>query len=213
MKTNPNDDKDFVNLILLIIALVIIAYLGSSVDAYVISRNRITYVPDNLKGNISVSASVAVESKTLGIKDLPDSLTLNKETLQRIFACHATDGGAGYQYGYSDACDWIRDLIGLKKSQFKSRPAIPEEDLLNKASKMISFPITNEGYFKINASEYRFEYMRKGSPRWPKSMNEYNYTVNDYWRVWPDHHTQIRNITPDFGLTYEELENGSIESL
>ena len=207
---NKITKEDIKPWIAMLIVCAIAWYAASRVEAYTISHNRIIYAPAG--SNVTVSASSVAEKKTLSIETLPDKLIISRSQIEAVFKCHATDGSVGYQGGYDTACDDIRELLGLKASAFKSRPSTysPSVSYANGIS-LICLKPDPSGYISLNASEYRLEYMRKGSPAWPKSMNYFDDTRGDVWRVWPDHHTIYRNGSLDFGFTYEDLENISEE--
>lgn len=199
--------KALKDLLPIVAALIVLASLS---DAYVISHNRIIKVGNG--SNETLNPIVAAQNKTFIMREI-ESLQIGREQIQKIRDCHAQDGTIGYQGGYDTACDMIRSLLGLKISPFKSGPQTGHLANMPTGDNVLSysFKLQTGGYIALNASEYRLEYWHGPFNNWPKQADYWNMSqrLYDEWRIFPNHRSSIRNPAPDWGMTYENLENVS----
>lgn len=192
-------------------ALVVFSLLACSVSAYVISHNRVLYVPPRLNG--TVSPLVEAESFVKVIK--PQNLTIPTPLVQALIDCRASGGASGYQGGYDDACDWMRSLLGIKTSPFRSANISSSYVPTQETVTQLCFKVQVGGYVALNASEYRMEYWHDWRSIWPQRAPDalYNLTIRrgDVWRVYQDHHTVSRSslVGVESGLTYEDMANAT----
>lgn len=141
--------------------VVLMILIASTASAYTISRNRIIQVGAGTNQTLNMAAVMARQSILM-----PNitSLTIGKDKIELIRDCHSMEGSGAYQGGYADACDWIRDLLGLKTSQFRSRPAFTLEGKAPLGGQMsITFPIYTDGTFRMNLSRYKYEFYRNNT--------------------------------------------------
>lgn len=143
--------------------IVVLAALLLSLDvsAYVISKNRIIQVGAGTNQTLNMAA---IYSRSAPLLVNVSSLTINKAQIESIRDCRTMEGGSAYQGVYMDACDWIRNLLGLKTSQYRSRPAFTLEGRAPLGGQLsITFPIWTDGTFRMNLSKYKYEFYRNNS--------------------------------------------------
>lgn len=149
---------DYVLTAIFIIGLIysVIIIFSDNVDAYYTVRAK----------NITV--------KNLTVKTIPNMLTIDRNIINMLMNCHASEGALAYQSGYADSCDWMLNLLGLKLSPYRSRPAAaPMEDNRDKIIFDYSFKT-----FYLNMSLYRVQWFNDSSRFWLNDSTIFNRNRN-----------------------------------
>lgn len=118
----------------LLILYIIILFTSNYSDAYTINYAK------------------SISNFTKNIKPIPQTITINKITIDKINNCHSYTGSVAYQSGYADACDYLKEILGLRTNKFSSRPQLIQDTTL-----YYKIPIT-KNYVQFNASFNKFEF-------------------------------------------------------
>ena len=186
------DDKDPADMLIMTAIILIIILCVQKADAYTISKNRIIQAGPNTNLTLNMAAVMA---RTNILMPNITSLTIGRDKIELIRNCRSMEGSSAYQSGYMDACDWLRDLLGLKTSQYRSRPSFTMEGKAPLGGQLsITFPIWTDGTFRMNLSKYKYEFYRNNSEVFAQTRFTFNCSNNT-----------DTNKTNIFGMSVQEM--------
>ena len=123
-----------------------------------------------------------INPKTDLIYQVPTRLTLEKDTILWMMNLRVAFGGVAYQSGYQDCVDDINSRLGIRKSQFSSRPHnVFLDPYLSSNISTVRYRYQYEGvggYYTLNNTNY--DIMYKVNNTWVRNPNvffRYNGTL------------------------------------
>jgi len=146
----------------ILLPALIFVFWAAMAEGYVISHNRVVYAPDSTAyfQNFTMYKPSNLSSEPVHKAVVPDSLVLDKALLAELMDCRPKDGSSGYQSGYDDACDWMRDKLGIKTSNFASRPPSGLSAPLTGYENKLLIPIEPGNYVSFNMSTHGIDLLR-----------------------------------------------------
>jgi len=139
-----NDEVEFIIFLLLILYIIILSS-ASFVDSYTLNYAKIKYSPYNYSITSTTSTTIPIQ------------IIINSEIIKKIKDCNAVSKSVAYQAGYDDACDYIRNILGIQNSKFASRPKLIQDTIL-----YYKIPIY-KNYIEFNTTINKVEYRDKNN--------------------------------------------------